>query len=201
MSENNDSEKFTSDSATHCFRSNSGSWRIRQPAEAEALTDGIPDRRRLTDRRQIPDRRESSWHAFLYGNFRPRRRQGRRETDKHLFLFDWYEPRVLYLVLSVLLLSCADALITLNLLNHGATEANYLMALALEYGIDRFVISKLVLTGTSLIFLVIVVRHKFLGTYSVERLLHFFCATYLMVIGYHVYLVEIVFDLNIISGG
>lgn len=151
------------------------------------------------ERRQADDRREETWRAFLYGNFRPRRRAGRRETDGHLYLYDWYEPRVLYLALGVLLLSCIDALFTLNLLNHGAAEANFVMASALGRGIDWFLACKLSLTGVSLVFLVAVVRHKFFRTYSVEHVLQFFFAAYLLVIGYEVYLFEYVFDLNILS--
>ncbi|MGD2173180.1 MAG: DUF5658 family protein [Gammaproteobacteria bacterium] len=152
----------------------------------------------LPDRRQNTDRREETWRAFVYGNFRPRRRFGRREADDHLFLFDWYEPRVLYLALGVLLLSCVDALFTLNLLNHGAIEANIFMASALERGIDGFLASKIALTGIPLVFLVAVVRRKFFGACSVERLLQFFCAGYLLLICYEIYLFEFVFDLNII---
>ena len=151
----------------------------------------------IADRRKLEDRREETWRAFLYGNFRPRRRLGRRETDNHLFLFDWYEPRVLYLALGVLLLSCTDALFTLNLLNHGATEANFIMASALERGIDGFLASKISLTVIPLVFLVAVVRRKFLGACTVELLLQFFCAGYLLLICYQIYLFEFIFDLNI----
>jgi len=158
----------------------------------------MPDGNGISDRRQNADRREATWHAFLYGNFRPRRRLGRREADGHLYLFDWYEPRVLYLALGVLLLSCIDALFTLNLLNHGAAEANIFMASALERGIDGFLTSKISMTGIPLVFLVAVVRRKFLGACSVERLLQFFCAGYLLLICYEIYLFEFVFDLNII---
>lgn len=164
--------------------------------------DAVPDRRRAerrhADRRQRQDRRAPGWRSFLYGNFRPRRRLVRREVDDHLYLFDWYEPRVLYLALGVMLLSCIDALFTLNLLNHGATEANVFMASALGQGIDWFLACKISLTGVSLVCLVAVVRRRIFGSYSVEHLLHFLFATYLLVIGYEIYLFEFVFELGIL---
>ena len=164
--------------------------------------DAVPDRRqadrRHADRRQRRDRRARGWRSFLYGNFRPRRRLVRREVDDHLYLFDWYESRVLYLALGVMLLSCIDALFTLNLLNHGATEANFFMAKALGQGIDWFLAWKISLTGVSLVCLVAVVRRPIFGSYSVEHLLHFLLAAYLLVIAYEIYLFEFVFELGII---
>jgi hypothetical protein len=159
----------------------------------------MPESHDTAECRREADRREGSLRSFVYGNFRPRRRQSRREEDDHRILFDWYEPRVLYLALGVLLLSCTDALFTLNLLNHGAAEANFFMASALEHGMDSFIASKISLTGISLICLVAVVRRKFVGDYSVEHLLQFLFAAYLLVICYEIYIFEFVFELNIFS--
>ena len=156
--------------------------------------------RRVADRRQTVDRRARGWHAFLYGNFRPRRRLMRRGIDEHLLLLDWYEPRLLYLTLAVLLLSCVDALFTLNLLNHGATEANIFMASALGHGMDWFLACKISITGISLVLLVAVVRRRIFRSYSVEHLLQFFFAAYLLVIAYEIYLFEYVFNLRIFFG-
>lgn len=159
----------------------------------------MSENREIAECRREADRREVSWRSFVYGNFRPRRRRSRREEDGHRILFDWYEPRVLYLTLGVLLLSCADALFTLNLLNHGAAEANFFMARALEHGMDTFLAGKISLTGISLICLVAVVRRKFIGDYSVEHLLQFFFFAYVLVICYEIYIFEFVFELNIFS--
>lgn len=153
--------------------------------------------RRVSDRRRTADRRERGWHAFMYGNFRPRRRLMRRDVDEHLLLLDWYEPRLLYLTLGVMLLSCIDALFTLNLLNHGASEANILMASALGQGMDWFLACKISLTGISLVLLVSVVRRRLFRSYSVEHLLQFFFAAYLLVIVYEIYLFEYVFGLQV----
>ncbi len=158
----------------------------------------MSESREIDECRREADRREGGLRSFVYGNFRPRRRNSRREDDEHRILFDWYEPRVLYLVLGVLLLSCTDALFTLNLLNHGAGEANFVMATVLDHSMERFLASKISITGISLIFLVIVVRRKFIGDYGVEHLLQILFAAYLLVICYEIYIFEFVFDLDIL---
>ena len=138
--------------------------------------------------RRVANRRNSDLQAFFYGNFRPRRRTSRRSSDQHLVWFDWHEPRILYLALGVLLLSCTDALFTLNLLNFGASEANAFMASMLNLGIDQFVISKICITSFSLITLCATARRRFAGLISVEHLLQFFFAGYVVLICYEIYL-------------
>ena len=150
------------------------------------------------DRRDSIDRRSGTWWAVLYGNFRPRRRDSRRDSDSHLFWFDWHEPRVLFLSLGVLLLSCTDALFTLNLLNAGAAEANAIMASMLAIGVDSFVVSKIILTSLSLLVLVVVARRNFIGSLTVEHILQVFFAGYLLLIGYEIYMFWFVFDLDIV---
>jgi hypothetical protein len=106
----------------------------------------------------------------------------------------------LYLALGAFLLSCTDALFTLNLLNAGAAEANLVMALMLETGIDRFVTAKITVTGLSLLVLVVAARRKFIGSFSVEHLLQSFFVGYVLLIGYEVYLFRYVFELNLSPG-
>jgi len=151
----------------------------------------------IAERRSSNDRRYGALRAFLYGNFRPRRRKHRRATDGHLFLFDWYEPRVLFLALGVLLLSCADALFTLNLLPLGATEGNLVMATMLDQGMAGFLVSKISLTSISLVVLVALVRRKFYRSFSVEHLLITLFIGYVLLIGYEIYLFKFIFRFNI----
>jgi len=149
------------------------------------------------ERRHAVNRRGGVFRAFLYGNFHPRRRYSQRVADQHHFLFDWHEPRILYLALAVLLLSCIDALFTLNLLNAGATEANAVMASILNQGVDKFVVFKFGITAFSVIILVTTARRKFFRSFSVEHLLRVFITLYILVICYEVYLFRFVFELNI----
>ena len=149
------------------------------------------------ERRREENRRKTDLRAFVYGNFRPRRRAHRRAADEHRFLFDWHEPRILYLSLCILLLSCTDALFTLNLINAGASEANAVMASMLEQGIDAFLVSKIGITSCSLVILVVAARRKFIGWFSVEHVLQIFCLGYILVIYYEIYLFRYVFKLSI----
>jgi|GEM_PF-314311 len=149
------------------------------------------------ERRQSVNRRTGFWGALLYGNFRPRRRDSRRAVDAHCYLFDWHEPRVLFLALAVFLLSCTDALFTLNLINAGAAEANIVMARMLAVGMTQFVTVKISMTGLSLIVLVIAARRKFIGPFNVEHLLQMFLAGYVLLIGYEIYMFWYVFELSI----
>jgi hypothetical protein len=152
------------------------------------------------ERRQAINRRDGAWRAFLYGNFRPRRRSSRRTADEHHFLFDWHEPRILYLALGILLLSCTDALFTLNLLEAGANEGNAVMASMLDESVDRFLAVKIGITAFSLVILVVAARRKLFRSFSVEHLLQVFCAGYVLLIGYEVYLAMYVFELSISPG-
>ena len=149
------------------------------------------------DRRRGDDRRGGYWRSFMYGNLRPRRRRSRREVDEHEYLFDWHEPRILYLGLAVLLLSCVDALFTVNLLKGGANEANLIMASLLDRGIDQFLAVKISLTAIPVIILVAAAQRKFLGLFRVVRFLQVICAGYLAVICYELYLFTHVFELKI----
>lgn len=149
------------------------------------------------ERRDAIDRRNGPWRAFLYGNFRPRRRSSRRLADAHYYWFDWHEPRVLYLALAILLLSCTDALFTLNLLHAGASEANPLMASLLTMGLDNFVVGKICITSCSVVILVVAARRSFVGPFNVEHLLQTIFAGYLLLVCYEVYMFWYVFDLGI----
>jgi hypothetical protein len=148
------------------------------------------------ERREAINRRDGFWRAFLYGNFRPRRRVSRRTADEHHFLFDWHEPRILYLALGILLLSCTDALFTLNLLEAGANEGNAIMASVLEESVDRFLAVKIGITAFSLVILVVAARRKLFRSFSVEHLLQVFCAGYVLLICYEIYLAWYVFELS-----
>jgi hypothetical protein len=142
----------------------------------------------LKDRRNNGCRRDRSIWAFLYGNIRPRRRDSRRADDQHLFIVDWHEPRVLFLALGILLLSCLDALFTLNLLSAGAAELNLIMDVLIAHSIELFLAIKIGLTAVSVVLLVIVARRKFWGSFRVLHVMQLLCLGYVVLIGYEIHL-------------
>jgi hypothetical protein len=141
----------------------------------------------LHDRRSGDRRRHSLW-SFLYGGLRPRRRDGRRHGDEHRILFDWHEPRVLYLALGIVLMSCADALFTLNLLAVGGEEVNVFMRAMLGQGVRWFLWVKIGLTGMSIVVLVAAARRRVLGRVPVVWLIRLLFAGYVALIAWEVYL-------------
>ena len=151
----------------------------------------------LEDRREEADRRrEKSLHAFVYGNFRPRRRNSRRAADSHRFIFDWHEPHLMYVALAIVLLSCTDALFTLNLLHIGAVEVNLFMNDMLAVGIEQFLWVKISLTIVSVLALVFAAQRHFMGWFRVFRLLHLICIGYFVLIAYEIFLFSQILGLS-----
>lgn len=75
-----------------------------------------------------------------------RRRGFRRAGEGHCGMADCPLPSVIVLVLGITVFSALDALFTLLYIAHGGSEANPVMALALEYGSDVFVSLKMAVT-------------------------------------------------------
>jgi hypothetical protein len=121
------------------------------------LTD--PPVAHVAERRAGPDRRRTSLRSFLQGGLTPRRRAGRRAGEHHLPI-DWHEPYLLFLSLMILLLSVADAFLTMTLLTVGAEEANPFMAYILNHQPQLFALIKMGLTGAGVLVLVAVARAR-----------------------------------------
>ncbi len=104
----------------------------------------------ITDRRKQPTPIVSKY-TFSGGQ----RKIVRRSPDKQKHLFvDLYSTRLLLIVIALLLLSCTDAFLTLELINKEvAYEANPIMASVLSYGVLPFNIVKFTMTAFALIVL------------------------------------------------
>lgn len=111
---------------------------------------------RKTSKRIAPDRRKCPTPIISrYTFFEGQRKKIRREKDKNKHLFvDLYSARLLVIVMSLLFLSCADAYMTLTLIEEGkAVEANPIMAYFLGYGILPFTTIKFIVTAVALVVL------------------------------------------------
>lgn len=137
----------------------------------------------LTERRRGPDRRRTTLGTFLRGGFTPRRRSGRRSDEQHLPI-DWHEPYLLFLSLTILLLSVADAFLTLTLIMGGATEANPLLAFVLRDHPHLFAIIKMTLTGLGVLVLVAVARTRVFRVMRAGIVLQGVFVAYVALIGY-----------------
>jgi Domain of unknown function (DUF5658) len=115
---------------------------------------------------------------LLAGHWFRRRRTERRLEDTHAAGLDWHAPHWLGVAVAVLLLSIADAFMTLTLMRHGAEEANPLMAPLISGGGPAFAYWKLGLTAFGVVVLTILARVRLF------RVVPAGCVLYLILAGY-----------------
>jgi hypothetical protein len=147
-----------------------------------------PERRRGGDRRKSPTS-PLSWRS-LFGS----RRHSRREADKanHWYV-DRYDSASVLAFVCTLLLSVADAFLTLMLVHDGATELNPVMDFYLKEG-PPFILAKYLLTSTCLILLLIHKNYRLLaGRMTTCNILYIVPFLYGLLI---VYEVDLMFSLG-----
>ena len=139
------------------------------------------------DRRGGRDRRRTTVASLLYGGLHRNRRRGcRRDEDRHGYYVDWYEPRLFFLSVGVLLLSCADGVLTLFLLDLGAVEVNLLMARLIEHDVALFAAAKVALTAVGVVVLVIHFSFRVFRWVPVRAVLSGVFAGYLILLAHEV---------------
>ena len=136
-----------------------------------------------SERRSGFDRRETNVRSFIQGGLTPRRRTVRRADETEAFV-DWHEPHLLFLAVTILLLSVADAFLTLTLLTEGAHEANPFLAWLLDSHPQLFAVVKMMLTGVGLTVLVAVARARVFKIIRVATIMHWFLIAYAALIYY-----------------
>jgi hypothetical protein len=130
------------------------------------------------------ERRERTLHGLWTGNVRKRRRGGRRDGDAHPAGIDWHDAHWLGAAVLVVLLSIADALLTLTLMKHGAQEVNPLMA-PLVMGDGRsFAFWKLGLTIAGVVTLVVLARTRLFGLVPAGVILYLVLVAYVVLVTY-----------------
>ena len=102
---------------------------------------------------------------------------------------DWFHPQWLGVSILILLLCCADAVLTLTLLNHGAYEVNPFMAAMLEGTSRGFVLVKVGLTAMGVVLLTLLARLRIFGR-SVGIALYLVLAGYAVLVGYELFLLR-----------
>ena len=128
--------------------------------------------------------------ALLIGSFRQRRRVPRRDEERHLAALDWHHPQWLAVALLILLLSVADAFLTITLISLGANEANPVMEpLVRDPGID-FAAWKMALTSGGVILLILLARMRAFGRIPVALILYGVLFAYVGLVGYEWWLLQ-----------
>jgi Domain of unknown function (DUF5658) len=139
------------------------------------------------ERRNRPDRRQRILWSVVYGSFRPRRRNPPRRTDEVRFHgVDWHSPQLWAVSVGILILSVADAFLTVTLMSGGAVEVNPLMAVVVGRNVALFAGLKMAITGVGLMLMVFLARYRFLRLVRVEVILYCILVVYVMLIGHEI---------------
>lgn len=136
--------------------------------------------------RDLPDRRSCPTPLFSrYTLWGGRRKMVRRTHEKRAHLFvDLYSARLLFIVGTIIFLSCTDAYLTLALIERGkVVEANPVMDALLSRGVLPFIVVKFAVTAAALLVLCL-----FKNARITRISLPLALKVYLCVIAYEIYL-------------
>ncbi len=138
------------------------------------------------DRRAASERRAFTWRTVFFGFMRSRRHAPRRGDEGDVIFLDWHHPWLFFLSVGIMLLSTADAFLTLTLLQNGMIEANPFMASMLGQGGAAFAVSKVVMTGTGILILVFLAKFRFMNRVRTGLFLTFFFSFYCCLVCYEI---------------
>lgn len=136
------------------------------------------------EQRTAADRRTLTWRTAVYGFVLSRRRQHRRSAEADVIFLDWHHPWLFFLSVGTMILSCADAFLTLQLLDRGMTEVNPAMLALLSVGTLTFVVVKLALTSCGIFVLVFLAKVNFLNRFRTGLFLTAFFSGYAVLVCY-----------------
>jgi len=138
----------------------------------------------FADQRGHTDRRRFTWRTVAIGFLRSRRREHRRADDEAVVFLDWHHPWLFFLSTGMMLLSCADAFLTLLLLDRGMIEANPVMNAVMGYGTGVFAGTKLAMTAIGIFVLVFLSNAQFLNRFRTGLFLTLFFSFYACLVCY-----------------
>lgn len=138
------------------------------------------------DKRMQTDRREFGWRTVFFGFLRSRRKGSRRLADGDVMFLDWHHPWLFFLAVGTMLLSVADAFLTLRLIERGMFEANPFMAWVMQYGTAAFTGTKLGMTAFGIFTLVYLAKTRFLDRIRAGLFLTAFFSGYAALVCYEI---------------
>jgi hypothetical protein len=143
------------------------------------------ERRSGADRRKSVRLKLRSWYR---GGSREIIR--RREERNTIFLADRYSQSVFGAILLILFFSVLDALLTLYLIGHDATELNPIMAYYINVGPYTFLFVKYLLTSVSVVILLLC-QNAFLRTIRIyaHSLFYVIVAAFMSVVVWELFLI------------
>jgi Domain of unknown function (DUF5658) len=147
------------------------------------------------DRRERHDRRHRVWWSVVYGSFNPRRRRtSRRLLEARYHSLDWHDAHLLAVAIGILLLSAADALMTIRLLDIGADEVNPIMAAVVYRSAAVFATVKMTLTGMGVIVMVMLARYRFMRMVRVDVVMYAVLVAYSALLTYEFWMLRKLID-------
>jgi hypothetical protein len=117
----------------------------------------------IPEQRDDNERRTFSWRTVFFGFMRSRRHSHRRIVDEAVIFLDWHHPWLFFLATGTMLLSCADAFLTLQLIELGMIEANPFMQAAMDHSTGLFASTKLAMTAFGILVLVFLAKSHFMN--------------------------------------
>ncbi len=154
----------------------------------ESQEDQTSDAQLALERRERLDRRSSTAKGFLIGCIKARRRGQRRAENYLYFQTDWYDVKLLVMAISLLLLSCLDAAMTMHLLNSGAVEVNPIMDYLLRQGAHVFIFTKIAMTSVCIVVLVAHYHSRIFNWLRVDIMLLFALFVYSGLVTYEFFI-------------
>jgi hypothetical protein len=152
-----------------------------------AVNEGLSG---TTERRTTGERRSQTVRSLVAGGWHARRRNPRRDEPARIGSIDWHASRWFAAAFIVLLLSMADTLMTLVLIQHGAVEINPIMQPFVIGNGPTFAFLKLALTASAVTILVVLTRVPTFGRLLAGPILMGAAFMYVVLIGYEMWLLD-----------
>ncbi len=150
------------------------------------------------EQRSLPDRRRRVLWSVVYGSFNARRRRpARRMNDSRYHALDWHSAHLLAVSIGILILSVADAALTLALMSYGAVEVNPVMGALVDGSPAVFAGLKIAMTGISVMLMVFLARYRFMRVVRVELILYGVLAGYMILIAHEFGMLQNIPDLHL----
>jgi hypothetical protein len=137
-----------------------------------------------TNKREKSERRDFTWRTVFYGFTRSRRHAHRRGVDDAVVFLDWHHPWLFFLATGTMLLSVADAFLTLQLLDRGMIEVNPVMRAVMSHSTLAFTATKLGVTAFGILALVFLAKSRFLNRIRTGLFLTIFFSFYSCLVCY-----------------
>lgn len=145
-----------------------------------------------SERRHSPDRRQFTVRTLEHGLLKPARHHARRSVDRRHAQLDIVDEGAAVLAIALMVLSILDALFTLTLISHGASELNPVMNYFLQFGPWVFVGVKLAVTAIAGVALVATANIRLFGRFRARSALAMCVGLYAGVVVYEIGLLTMV---------